>query len=226
MLGRLFRLLDSDGAALIDQAQDTTLVTFRRRAVLFYALRDTLARGVPGGVAEIGVHRGGTAGLLAAVLLDARVERHLHLYDAWGALPSPTEADGRQAESYRHENIPEKLADLVENPPRPVAEHTIHSVVGYPREATTYHQGWYEETLRPVEAGVLAFVHIDCDYYDSVRLALTFFAETAAPGAMAVCDDYGTWDGAKQAIREFAAERYDLIDFTPLASGQALLVCR
>ena len=226
LLGRLFRLLDPDGAAVIDRTGDATLVTFRRRAVLFYALRDTLARGVPGGIAEIGVHRGGTAGLLAAVLLDAGLERHLHLYDAWGALPSPTEADGRQAESYRHENIPDKLADLVEDPPRPVAEHTVHTVVGYPREATTYHQGWYEETLRPEGAGALAFVHIDCDYYDSVRLALAFFAETAAPGAVAVCDDYGTWDGATQAIREFAVERRGLIDFTPLASGQALLARR
>ncbi len=154
LLGRLSRLLDPDGAAVIDRTQDATLVTFRRRAVLFYALRDTLAREVPGGVAEIGVHRGGTAGLLAAVLLDAGLARPLHLYDAWGALPSPTEADGRQAESYRHENIPEKLADLAEDPPRPVAEHTVHAVVGYPRESTTYHQGWYEETLRRRRRGI------------------------------------------------------------------------
>jgi len=50
-------------------------------------------------------------------------------------------------------------------------------------------------------------LHIDADWYDSVRVCLEHLHDQVVPGGIVVVDDYGWWDGARLAVDEWMAER-------------------
>src|SRR4051794_15880365 len=104
------RMRRPDVANALDMTDDVTLVGARARVVLWDAVGSALAAG-PGDVAELGSHRGGTAGVIAE-RIKADPSRTLHLYDRWGDLPDTTPEDGNMADAYKRTNIGDKLAWL------------------------------------------------------------------------------------------------------------------
>ncbi|MFL6743234.1 MAG: TylF/MycF/NovP-related O-methyltransferase [Sphingomicrobium sp.] len=194
-------------AAVLRETDAFTLVPARSRVTLARAAREVVDKRVPGDFVEFGVHRGGTAAVLAALLKD-QPGRTLHMFDRWGDLPEPSAADGAQAQRYARANSPEKLRDLVDDPPLDAARELIERRIGFGR--TRYYQGWYEDTLLAYAGAPIAFASVDCDYYESVKPVLEFIRDHASPGAMMLVDDYqGEWVGAKRATDEFC-ERYRL----------------
>jgi len=63
----------------------------------------------------------------------------------------------------------------------------------------------------------IAILHIDADWYESVKLCLERFYDHIQPGGFVVIDDYSYWDGCKRATDEFLKER--LLDITPIKMG-------
>jgi O-methyltransferase len=66
-------------------------------------------------------------------------------------------------------------------------------------------RGWFEDTL-PVsraDVGPIAVLHVDGDWYDSVRCVLENLHEQVVPGGAIVIDDYGAVLGARRATRDF-----------------------
>jgi asparagine synthase (glutamine-hydrolysing) len=66
-------------------------------------------------------------------------------------------------------------------------------------------QGLYEETLQIQEPVALA--HIDCDWYDSVKVCLERVVPHLVRGGRLVIDDYVYWTGCKMAVDEYFANR-------------------
>ena len=216
---RLVRLVSPELDRLLRITDPYTLAPRRNRVTLWREARRILDRGVPGDFIEIGVHRGGTAGVLAHLLKSE--DRTLHLFDRWGDLPEPTANDGFRADEYRRDLIPEKLADLRERPPLPDARQLIHALVGLPEAKARYWQGWYDETFPAYEGGPIAFASVDCDYYESVRDSLAFLTPHLVPGATIVLDDYSTWPGARVAADEWLANRAARLH--PMPTGPAVI---
>ncbi len=57
----------------------------------------------------------------------------------------------------------------------------------------TFHAGWFSDTLPDYlrdHSGNAAFVHIDCDLYNSTRTVLEALAPHIAPGAVILFDEY------------------------------------
>lgn len=212
-------LLSPELARLLRITDDFTLAPRRNRVTLWREAKRILRRRVPGDFVEIGVHRGGTAGILAHLLRDG--DRTLHLFDRWGDLPDPTDRDGFRAEEYRKDRIPEKLADLRERPPLPDAQKLLHSMIGFPRDRARYWEGWFNETFPAYDGGSIAFASVDCDYYESVRDSLAFLTPHLARGATIVLDDYGTWPGARTAADEWLRERK--ASLFPMPTGPAVI---
>ena len=196
------KVVNRDLAQLLDKTDKYTLVTARSRTTLYREAHGVIRRGVPGNFIELGVHRGGSAAVLAHVL-KGQPERHLHLFDRWGDLPEPTAEDGHRATEYAKDNIPEKLAYLRDDPPLPAAKRVIEELVGFPKDRVHYYPGWYDDTLQQYPGGPIAFASVDCDYYESVKPALAFIERFASPGAVIIIDDYGTWPGARRAVHEW-----------------------
>jgi O-methyltransferase len=194
------RLLNPEAANLLDQTDKNTLLISRSRITLLREGKDVLRREVPGDFVEFGVHKGGSAAVLASVIKD-EPERQLHLFDRWGDLPEPTDEDGFRKEQYTKSKIPEKLAALKGS--LDDTKHIVEDVIGFPKERTHYYQGWYDDTLKLYPGRSIAFASIDCDYYESVKAVLAVCDQYASPGAALFVEDYGHWPGAKRAVHEW-----------------------
>lgn len=218
----LLRLLNPELERLISQVKPFTLMSARNLSTIFREGTKCLRRGVPGAFVEIGVHRGGSAAVLAQIIKN-EPERHLHLFDRWGDLPEPTEEDGFRREQYSRDAIPDKLAQLRDDPPLDSARQVLEDVVQFPKHRLHYHAGWYDETMAGYSGGPIAFASLDCDYYDSVRQSLTFLDRHASIGATIIADDYGGWPGAKKAIDEWIAQTKRSVRIQALPTGPAVL---
>lgn len=86
------------------------------------------------------------------------------------------------------------------------------------------HSGWFDETLPAflaAEAGPAAFVHIDCDIYESTQVVFEMLASRIVPGTVIVFDEYFNYPGWQQhefrAFQDFVARehrRYEYIAFS------------
>jgi hypothetical protein len=56
--------------------------------------------------------------------------------------------------------------------------------------------------------GPIALLHIDCDWYSSVRCCLENLYDQVAPGGFVFLDDYYHYDGCTIAVHEFLAKRH------------------
>lgn len=209
-------------ARMLRTVKPYTLMSAHNLTILHREGRRTLAAGVEGDFVEIGVHRGGSAAILAELIKD-QPDRHLHLFDRWGDLPEPTERDGFRREEYRKDRIADKLAKLGDDPPLAATKQLIEENLKFPAGRVHYYIGWYFDTLAEYSGGPIAFASIDCDYYESVRPALDFVDRHAAAAATIVVDDYGFWPGVRTAIEDWTAETRRHVRIQPLSAGLAIL---
>ena len=79
------------------------------------------------------------------------------------------------------------------------------------------HEGLFEDTWPSVAIPQIAFVHIDCDWYDPVSYCLEAVADKMPPGGVIVIDDYHDYGGCHCAVDEFRARRDDF-SFDPGAN--------
>jgi len=91
---------------------------------------------------------------------------------------------------------------------------------GYPiGERVQLHRGLFQDTLHPT--GPVALAHIDCDWYEPVKVCLRRIGEHLSPGGLMVLDDYMDYGGCRTATDRYLAEHpeYRLLRF---ASNVAL----
>jgi O-methyltransferase len=135
------------------------------------------SEGIPGAIVECGVLDGGTAGLMA--YFTAKSNRSVELFDAWKGLPKSTVEDGPEGKKWESQ------------------------VVGSPRCVVHYHTGWFHETFPKVELGEIALLHVDCDFYDPVKLTLETWYPKVIFGGFVQLDDYGSFEGCRKATDDF-----------------------
>jgi Macrocin-O-methyltransferase (TylF) len=166
------------------------------------------AKAVSGIFIEAGVAMGGSASIIAKCKSKAR---ELYLFDVFDMLPPPAEADGQRAmevyEYFRSGNV-QGLADINyvthANDMLSFVHETMRRL-GVEPEALNIHfvKGLYANTLH-VKLPV-AFAHIDCDWYDSVKLCITRIADHLSPGGIMLFDDYHSFEGCRLAVDEWLA---------------------
>lgn len=175
---------------LVDRIRPYTVID-RTRLWNLIAQLERIA-GVPGEIVECGVAGGGSAALLAAVSA-----RPIWLFDSFQGLPEPTLLDGPEATAYVGAN--QSSVAIVEDALR---------TAGVDLMRVTIRAGWFDETFTQAPApDTIALLHIDADWYRSVRLCLERWYDAVSPGGIIVLDDYGFWTGCRHAFYEFVAQR-------------------
>lgn len=162
--------------------------------------------GVFGLFLEAGVAMGGSAIVLAKS--KAR-KRELRLYDAFAMPPPPGPSDDARSHSdyedfvrgralsQADENYMSHRSDLLAF----TRENMRRTGVDPDAENIRFVRGFYEETLTVDEP--VAFAHVDCDWYDSVRLCIERIADWMSLGGIILFDDYSTYEGAAKAVDEW-----------------------
>ena len=79
--------------------------------------------------------------------------------------------------------------------------------VGVPFGLCEVVKGWFQDTFPATPVGPIALLHVDADWYDSVKLCLDTYYDRVAPGGFVVLDDYHYWEGCDRAVRDFLRER-------------------
>jgi hypothetical protein len=174
--------------------------------VVHEAAKRVEATHVPGIFVEAGVAMGGSAIVIAKTKARAR---ELRLYDVFEMLPPPAENDDAKS----HEVYQQFLAGTVSGPvDRNYVSHAA-DLLAFTRENMRrtgvdpdaenirFVKGLYEDTLKVDEP--VAFAHIDCDWYDSVKLCIERLADRMSPGAIMLFDDYNSFQGCRKAVDEW-----------------------
>jgi O-methyltransferase len=132
-----------------------------RQQNLYRLAQDVETNRIPGAIVECGVLDGGTAALMAS----ATKNRPVHLFDSWEGLPNPTEKDTDAASIW--------VGQVVGSPRRVIA---IMRKLGVDLSRLSFHKGWFDQTFPKVNIDRIALLHIDADFYESVKLCLDKWA--------------------------------------------------
>ena len=146
--------------------------------------------GIEGDFVECGVYRGGSAGVLGHVL-RSKLPRRLWLFDAFAGMPVATGED----DDYSH-SIKGKFRSEADT--RRILER-----IGMPRNSYEVVRGWFNDTLARCECSRIALLHVDCDFYDPVKLVLETLYPAVEPGGYVILNDYGSFQGCCKATDDF-----------------------
>ena len=155
---------------------------------------DVQRRGVPGDFVECGVCNGGSAAAICLAFADSG--RKAWLYDSFEGMPETRPIDGPDAAAYHG-----KCVGAVEQVRAAVA------VAGFPEADCIIRKGWFDKTFAEELPEKVAFLHVDCDWYDSVMLTLETFYDRVVEGGVIVLDDFGHWEGCREAFYDFIGRR-------------------
>jgi hypothetical protein len=144
-----------------------------------------LARKAPAGIfIEVGVNKGGTAFYLNEIVKKRGYE--FWLFDTFEGMPESTEG-------------------LDSHPVGDFADCSYETVRKLIPNAQIF-KGFFPETL-PSHIPPIAFAHIDCDQYESIKQCIIRLMPYLADGGIMYFDDYGCLAGATKAIDEFCPYR-------------------
>jgi O-methyltransferase len=151
---------------------------------------DLVTRGIEGDFVECGVWNGGSAGAISSAFKGA--EKHIWLYDSFEGMPETTEIDGDFAKKYIGEAVGsiEKTRECMK-------------IANVKDENLTIRKGWFDQTFPLPSAKKISILHVDCDWYESVMLTLNKFYPIVSPGGVIVIDDFGHFEGCREAVYDF-----------------------
>lgn len=182
---------DSDFLMIWDKICHNTMIDIIRAYMLYQFLLNV--RSVEGAVAEVGVWRGGTGQLIAAVLSNKKI----YLFDTFEGLPaiSPEFDESYHSEGEFSDTSYEDVKSLFSQ------QEYVKVVKG------VFPASIKDDSTFPTK---FCFVHVDVDLYQSARDCCEYFYRQLVPGGVIIFDDYGfgTCPGVRQAVDEFFKERY------------------
>lgn len=148
----------------------------------------------PGAIVEVGVWHGGTAWHLAKVA-EAQ-QRHCYLFDTFTGIPYREDFDPHRVGDFSDTDIDTIRAAI------PYA-FVVPGVFPASAEGLIAAQfGWHR----------VAFVHLDCDQYQSYRDALAYLTPLMVDGGVVWCDDDTCLPGAERAVAEFVASHVGRVE--------------
>jgi asparagine synthase (glutamine-hydrolysing) len=186
---------------------------------------DLKQKNVPGIYLEAGCALGGSAILIAKTKPRSTP---LYLFDVFATIPPPSERDGVDAH-IRYEEIAsgksKGLGDNIyygylENLEDTVVSNLENFGLNLELDRIKLIKGLFEETLYIQD--LVAFAHIDCDWYDSVKVCIDRITPKMSSGAVIVFDDYNSYSGCKVAVDELLADN----EFNVVCSERSIILAK
>jgi O-methyltransferase len=194
--------------AIVARVSPFTMTSLERRASLIGAVDHVVKHRIPGDVVECGVWRGGSMMAIAlALMARGDTSRHLYLFDTFEGMSEPTEED----KALSGESAKAQLE-------RTARDHALWAVAsledvktnlastGYPADRIHYVKGKVEDTIPGTLPTAIALLRLDTDWYESTRHELDHLYPLLARHGLLIIDDYGHWQGARQAVDEYFAK--------------------
>jgi hypothetical protein len=200
--------LDDEAKEIIRLVRPYTMTSPDKLFALITSVRHLVRVGLDGAILECGVWRGGSMHAVARTLAGLGcLDRELYLFDTFAGMTEPTDKDvkagGKPAASLLA--AADKSANVWAIASREDVEEGL-ATLPYPRERFHLVEGPVEETVPGRAPERIALLRLDTDWYESTRHELEHLYDRLVPGGVLIIDDYGTWEGSKQATDEFLAK--------------------
>lgn len=226
--GRLPSDYDQETREIWEAVRGRTMNRHPKVQSLIQAVRYVERYKIPGAIVECGVWRGGSMLTVAHTLLRlGATDRDLYLFDTFTGMTPPTERDihipqGKHADEFLAAAGPGPMAWA--RPGRFVA--TVDDVkegfaaLDYPQDRIHLVPGRVEDTVPQQAPDGIAILRLDTDWYESTKHELTHLYNRLAPGGVLIIDDYGSWQGSKEATDEFLDETGEALLLTRVTRGR------
>jgi len=149
-------------------------------------LIDTASKTPKGCFVEVGVYKGGTAWHLAKLANEQ--QREIFLFDTFTGIPYKGEFDQVTVGTFNETSLEE-----------------VQKAIPYAKIV----QGIFPQSAKSIDFPEVAFAHLDCDQYQSIKDAALFLSPFMVKGGIMWFDDYGCLEGASKAVDELFAGRIE-----------------
>jgi O-methyltransferase len=215
---------DDEAKEIVRAVRPWTMTGADKVYALIQAVRYVTRHRIPGDIVECGVWRGGSMHAAARTLAAVGdTSRDLHLFDTFDGMPPPSERDVRRSDDRTAEEL---LAEQSRERGKVWAVATLEDVqegftqVPYPSERIHFVKGRVEDTIPEHAPEQIAILRLDTDWYESTRHELEHLYPRLSPGGVLLLDDYGYWEGAREAVDEFLEESGERLLLVRMASGR------
>lgn len=191
---------------LVAAVRPYTLLSEERLFSLYALTKHICLEDLPGNFVECGTFKGGATALMASVIQRySQRPRKLYACDTYEGMPDPLEVD-------KHEGVPANDTGLGAGTLKaPIEENlaVICQALGV-SDIVVPLKGLFQETLpkHRAEIGEIALLHADGDWYESTLTVFNLLYDQVILGGAVQIDDYGFWEGCRQAIHEFERQRH------------------
>ena len=184
---------------LILKVKPYTLLSYKRLSFLYWASRRLNFNKMQGDFVECGSWNGGSGAIISSLAYDRKV----WLLDSWEGMP---EAGSEDIKIKRKKVVGEKGMALSSFEK---ANHLLFSKLRLNPDNISLVKGWFEDTTPVLKNKIdkISLLHLDCDWYESVKFCLENFYDKVISGGYVIIDDYGSWSGSKKGVDEFIRER-------------------
>jgi O-methyltransferase len=212
--GLLWRGFDDEAVIknAIQAVRANTMVTHDGLLATYDIARHLIRSRIPGAFVEMGCHNGGSAAIIAYAAKREGDFRALHLFDSFVGLPHPNEhefcewmaADWGVAKDQCDGQLKSSGALIAE---KQRAQDVLFNIVGYPMDRTTFHVGWFQDTVPAAKdaLGEIALLRLDGDLYESTLVCLRHLYPQVVSGGIVIVDDFGL-PGCRLACEEYFKE--------------------
>ncbi len=206
--------MEKDFEEVYVKAKAYTLTSVERMYALYKAVQYIVSANVSGDIVETGVWKGGSMMLVSSALQKfGNIGRTIYLYDTYEGMTKPGERDVMTANKYPAEK---KWAEISQKKdykniwfcyaPLEEVEKNLRTTK-YPEDKLIFVKGNVEETIPKITPKQIAILRLDTDWYASTKHVLAHLFPKLAHGGVLIVDDYGHWQGAKEAVDEYFKEQ-------------------
>lgn len=206
-----YRDMDPEFSEILALARRYTMTSVERMYALYQSIRYVEAAKIDGAIAECGVWRGGSVMVALATLVAlGSTDRDIYLFDTFEGLPRPD--DEKDIDILGNHAINGWLPHARGNEQSNWAYASLEDVksnvskIGYPASRLHFVKGLVENTIPANAPDALALCRLDTDWYASTKHEMEHLYPRISAGGVLIIDDYGHFNGARNAVDEYLSE--------------------
>ncbi len=201
--------LEKEFLDLYQQCKPYTMTSVERLYAAHQATKYVAVNQIEGAIVECGVWKGGSTMMMVKTLMQAGItDRDVYLYDTYEGMPEPTEKDkdlsGTSAQGTWSENQTDSVNEWCYSPLEEVQKNLYST--GYPADKIHFVKGKVEDTIPNILPEKIALLRLDTDWFDSTYHELIHLYPLLQKGGTLIIDDYGHWQGAREAVDQYFTE--------------------